>query len=299
MDRPVSAIPQGPPAVVRAGREHAVTLLAELDGPVEGVLADDGRPIEVDAALRAGGEAHLQRALAAAPGTWNGPILGFRSFDGATITAGRTDYFTMLATSDALSAERAAGMPEGPLRTRAVELAGGDPTRSGAGRASVVGVSTLVSLVHGDREWLVLGRRTADLAVSPGLVGTIDGCTEAGADDRPLAANVIREIEEEAPGVVALLGDDPPAAVRRDARLLGVSMNMLRLSPTISVHLRVAAPAPPAPQGLLAPGEFAEAVLVEATPAGLEALWRGEPLLAPPAAGTLALWEARAGVAYL
>ena len=287
--------------VRRFGVEHAAALLARLDGPIEGVLVDDGRSVEVDPVLRAGGEAHLQAALAAAPATWNGPILGFRAFDGATITAGRTDYFTMLATSDALSAERAAGLPDGPLRARAVALAGGDPTRSGAGRASVVGVSTLVSLAHGGREWLLLGRRTRDLAVSPGLVSTIDGCTEAGATDHPLAENVIREIEEEAPGVVALLGDDPAGAIRRDARLLGVSMNMLRLSPTVAVHLAVAAPAPPDPAGLLAPGEFAEAVLVEATPAGLEDLWRNEPLLAPPAAGSLALWEARAGLdrAYL
>lgn len=292
----MSAVP-----VRRFGVEHAASLLARLDGPVEGVLLDDGLPVEVDPVLRAGGEAHLRAALAAAPGTWNGPILGFRGFDGATITAGRTDYFTMLATSDALGAERAAGRPQGPLRSRAVALAGGDPTRSGSGRASVVGVSALVSLTHGGREWLLLGRRTRDLAVSPGLVGTIDGCTEAGATKHPLAENVVREIEEEAPGVVALLGDDPAGAIRRDARLLGVSMNMLRLSPTVAVHLRVAAPAPPDPAGLLAPGEFAEAVLVEATPAGLEDLWRNEPLLAPPAAGSLALWEARAGIdrAYL
>ena len=127
------------------------------------------------------------------------------------------------------------------------------------------------------------------------------GQQRPGATEHPLAENVIREIEEEAPGVVALLGDDPAGAIRRDARLLGVSMNMLRLSPTVAVHLSVAAPAPPDPAGLLAPAEFAEAVLVEATPAGLEDLWRNEPLLAPPAAGSLALWEARAGIdrAYL
>jgi hypothetical protein len=283
----------------RFGTTHQVAVLCELDGGIDDVLRDDGAPIAVDPELAAGGQAHLDAALAAAPGTWNGEILGFRSFGDDVITAGRTDYFTMLATSDALSAERARLGGDGPLRARAVALAGGDPTRSGAGRASVVGVSTLVTVAHGGAEWLVLGRRSGGLAVSPGLVGTIDGCSEPGSTARPLAGNVIRELEEEAPGLVALMGSGAREEIRGRARLLGVTMNLLRFSPSITVGIRIESPRPPVAEGLLSPHEFASAILVEATPAGLEQVWREQHLLAPPAAGALALWERRAGGRYL
>ena len=63
-----------------------------------------------------------------------------------------------------------------------------------------MGLSILLVLTHGAETWLLLGRRTRDLAVSPGLVGTIDGCTEPGATARPLRENVARELAEEAPG---------------------------------------------------------------------------------------------------
>ena len=157
----------------------------------------------------------------------------------------------------------------------------------------MVGVSTLVSVAHGGSEWFVLGRRSRDLAISPGLVGTIDGCSEPGATPRPLADNVIRELEEEAPGLVALMGADGRSEIRGRARLLGVTMNLLRLSPSISVQIRIESARPPVAAGLLAPEEFAQAILVEASRAGLERLWREEHLLAPPAAGALALWERR------
>lgn len=287
------------PPLQRFGVTHSVAVLRELDGDIDGVLVDDGRPIAVDAGLRAQGQAHLDVALRAAPQTWNGAILGFRALDGDTITAGRTDYFAMLATSDALGAELAARGPGGPMRTLAERLAGGDPTRSGRGRASVVGVSTLVTVAHGGAEWFVLGRRSRALTVSPGLVGTIDGCSEPGSTARPLAGNVIRELEEEAPGLVAMMGADARAEIRGRARLLGVTMNLLRLSPSISVQIRIESPRPPVAADLLAPEEFAEALLVEASPRGLERLWREERLLAPPAAGALALWERRAGIDYL
>lgn len=287
------------PPLQRFGVTHSVAVLRELEGGIDDVLVDDGRTIAVDPELRSQGRPHLDAALRAAPGTWNGAILGFRSLEGDTVTAGRTDYFSMLATSDALGAELAARGPGGPMRARAAALAGGDPTRSGRGRASVVGVSTLVTVAHGGAEWFVLGRRSRALAISPGLVGTIDGCSEPGRTSRPLAENVIRELEEEAPGLVALMGSDARAEIRGRARLLGLTMNLLRLSPSISVQIRIESPRAPVAADLLSAEEFAEAILVEASPRGLERLWRKERLLAPPAAGALALWERRAGSGYL
>ena len=280
------------PRLTREGVTHPVVVLRELDGPVNDVLVDDGRPLDVDPGLREAGAAHRDAVLRAAPGTWNGEILGFRALEGDTVIAGRTDYFTMLATSDALRAERERLGESGPLRTAARTAAGGDPLRSGAGRASVVGLSILLVLVRGADTWLLLGRRTRDLAVSPGLVGTIDGCTEPGATARPLRENLARELAEEAPGVVALSGRDA-GALAAGARLQGLTMNMLRLSPTISVEIRIDLPRPPDRADLLSAAEFSEAILVEATRDGLAGLWGGALPLAPPAAGALALWERR------
>ncbi len=278
--------------LTREGVVHPVVVLRALDGAPGGVLVDDGRPLEVDPVLLAAGAAHRDAVVAAAPGTWNGAILGFRALDGDTVVAGRTDYFTMLATSDALRAEREREGEAGPLRTRARAAAGGDPLRSGAGRASVVGLSILVVLTHGEDAWLLLGRRSRDLAVSPGLTGTIDGCTEPGGSERPLAENLARELAEEAPGAVALSGRGAAELVA-GARLQGLTMNMLRLSPTISVEIRIPLPAPPDGTDLLSEAEFAEQALVEATPGGVARLWREGAALAPPAAGALALWERR------
>lgn len=280
------------PLLTREGVTHPVVVLRALDGSPERALVDDGRPLEVDPELLAAGAGHREAVLRAAPGTWNGSILGFRALAGDTVVAGRTDYFTMLATSDALRAERERHGEAGPLRGRARRAAGGDPLRSGAGRASVVGLSILPVLTHGGDAWLLMGRRARGLAISPGLVGTIDGCTEPGASDRPLLENLARELAEEAPGAVALSGREA-GELAASARLQGLTMNMLRLSPTISVEIRIPLEQAPGRADLLSPAEFAEQVLVEATPHGLSRLRGGEPALAPPAAGALALWERR------
>ncbi len=280
------------PLLTREGVAHPVVVLRTLDGAPDGVLFDDGRPLHVDPELLAAGVAHRDALLRGAPDTWNGAILGFRALAGDTIVAGRTDYFTMLATSDALRAERERTGESGPLRSRARAVAGGDPLTSGAGRASVVGLSILPVLTHGDDAWLLLGRRSRALAISPGMLGTIDGCTEPGATARPLLENLARELAEEAPGAVALSGSDA-AELAATARLQGLTMNLLRLSPTISVEIRIPLERPPGGVDLLSPAEFAGQVLVEATPRGVAGLWRHGAALAPPAAGALALWERR------
>jgi hypothetical protein len=266
-----------------------------LDAPLDEVLVDDGEPLDIDPALLAEGRAHLEWVRRAAPRTWNGPILGFRALNGDTVVAGRTDYFTMLATSDALAAEAGTGALVGPMRRRAAAAAGGDPRRRGDGRGSVVGIAVLVRIVHDGGSWLLLGRRRGDLAVSSGLVSTIDGCAEPGTTRRPLAENVFRELAEEAPGLLALAGIDGPRGVRDGARLLGVSLNLLRLSPTISLELPIEVERPPDRAGLLAGDEFTESILVPATRRGLAEAW-ADPRLAPPAAGALALWERRHGL---
>ena len=278
--------------VERFGTTHRVVLVDGVAATLDEALVDDGSPLDVDRSLAAAGAAHLEAVRAASPATWNGPILGFRALVGATVVAGRTDYFTMLATSDALATEATAAA--GPLRRRAERAAGGDPLRRGDGRGSVVGIAVLVRVRAGGREWLLLGRRRRDLALSPGLVSTIDGCAEPGATARPLAENVYRELAEEAPGVLAAAGITGPDGVRGAARLLGVSFNLLRLSPTISLELPVELSRPPRAGELLDGREHAEAILVPATPAGLERLWR-DARLAPPAAGAIALWERARG----
>jgi hypothetical protein len=265
---------------------HPVALLRGPAADLDDALVDDGVALAVDPELRAAGEEHLRAVLAAAPATWNGPILGYRGLRGDAVVGGPTDYFSMLATSDALAAEWPDG---GPQRTRAAALAGGRPETSGAGRASVVGVALVVVLAHGGREWLLLGRRRDDLAIAPSEVSTIDGCAEPTGEPRPLRANLLRELAEEAPAVLA-------AARPPTLRPLGVSLNLLRWSPTLCAEARIALDAPP--EGLSLSGEeFSDALLVPATPAGLERLWTRREPLAPPAVGALALWErARAGL---
>lgn len=265
---------------------HPVALLRGPAADLDDALVDDGVALAVDPGLRAAGEDHLRAVLAAAPGTWDGPILGYRGLRGDVVVGGRAGYFSMLATSDALAGEYP---DEGPLRARAAALAGGRPEVSGAGRASVVGVALVVVLTHGGREWLLLGRRRGDLAIAPGEVSTIDGCAEPTGEPRLLRANLLRELAEEAPAVLACAA--PPLL-----RPLGVSLNLLRWSPTLCAEARIALAEPPRDPEL-SDREFSDALLVPATPAGLERLWTRPEPLAPPAVGALALWErGRAGL---
>ena len=205
-------------------------------------------------ACGSGGAAHRDAVLRAAPATWNGPILGFRALEGDTVIAGRTDYFTMLATSDALRAERERLGESGPLRTAArraggrrsaaqrrrtglgrgaVDPARAHPRRPRRGSCSAAGRATWRSR---RASW---GRSTAarSRARAPG----------------PCAENLARELAEEAPGVVALSGRDA-GALAAGARLQGLTMNMLRLSPTISVEIRIDLPRPPDRADLLSRG---------------------------------------------
>jgi hypothetical protein len=127
--------------------------------------------------------------------------------------------------------------------------------------------------------------------VAPSLLATIDGCTEAVGDADPLTANAERELSEEAPALwerVVRAG-----GLAACARLLGVTSNLLRFTPSLCIEVRVPDAGPGEPE--LAAAEFTRAVTVPATADGLRALWRGDlGDLAPPAAGALALWERHA-----
>ncbi len=149
----------------------------------------------------------------------------------------------------------------------------------------------LVVLGRGAQARLLLGRRRDDLAVAPSLLATLDGCTEAADGADPLTANAERELAEEAPGVwehVRRAG-----GMAACARLMGITSNLMRFSPSLCIEVRVPTADPVDP--VLEAAEFARAVSVPATRRGLDVLWRGElGELAPPAAGALALWERRA-----
>lgn len=287
-----------PDLVRRAGRTHAVVVLSDVEGPLEGAIVDDGRPVEVDPSLLEAGRSHLDRVLARSPATWNGPLLAMRSVDGGVVTAGRSDYFTMLATADALIAEDpldTTGRPR-PMRDRVAALAGGDPCRRGDGRASVVGVTMLLVVEHDGGGVLLLGRRRDDLAVSPGLLATVDGCAEA-ADGDVLVENARRELHEEAPALAARV--EAAGGLGARARLLGITSNLLRFTPSLCIEVRIPAGADDQIPSLDA-AEFGESVLVPATSAGLAALWSGElGSISPPAAGALALWEGHRPGGYL
>ena len=178
--------------------------------------------------------------------------------DGSTVHTTRSGYFAALATGDALRAEwEREGF--GPLRARAHELAGGEPLRSGHGRAASLGLA--VATLHEGR--VLLGRRSQELATDPGHWHTAPSGTLE--PERPLADQVAAELEEE----IGVTGAGP-------AEPLGLGFDLPRLRVELCLSLE------------LYSGEF------ELGEEFVEASWidpRGrwpEPL-APAAAAVLAL----------
>jgi 8-oxo-dGTP pyrophosphatase MutT (NUDIX family) len=216
--------------------------------PCDGVrvVVEDG-PWPVDAALRAGGQAHLQALRAHSPAMHDGRVLAMTRIDAATIHARAAGYFDMVATGDALAADPA-------LRRRADALAGGDPLRRGDGRVAAIGLS-LAAIVPGGR--VLLGRRRADLPLDPGRWHVVpSGMLEPEAD--PIATGLAREAREELG--IALDG----AAVR----ILGLGWDLARLRPEVCAAVELDA-LPPAAGG----DEFdaIQAFAPAAPPAGLTA----------------------------
>jgi 8-oxo-dGTP pyrophosphatase MutT (NUDIX family) len=186
------------------------------------VVLEDG-PWAVDAALRAGGAAHLAALRARVPGMHDGPVLAMTAVHGGIVHARRGGYFDMVATADALAGDPA-------LRARAIALAGEDPLRRGDGRVAAIGLS-VAALVPGGG--VLLGRRRADLPLDPGRWHVVpSGMLEPERD--PIAAAVAREAREEL-GVAI-----DPAAVR----MLGLGWDLARLRPEVCVALRLDAVPP-------------------------------------------------------
>jgi 8-oxo-dGTP pyrophosphatase MutT (NUDIX family) len=177
------------------------------------VVVDDG-PWPVDAALRAGGAAHLAALRRRVPAMHDGPVLAMTAVSGGMLHARRAGYFDMVATADALALDPA-------LRARAIGLAGEDPLHRGAGRVAAVGLSVAATLPDGR---VLLGRRRAQLPLDPGAWHVVpSGMLEPEPD--PIGAAVAREALEEL-GVTA----DPTAV-----RTLGLGWDLARLRPEVCV----------------------------------------------------------------
>jgi 8-oxo-dGTP pyrophosphatase MutT (NUDIX family) len=179
------------------------------------VVIDDG-PWPVDAALRAGGAAHLAALRRRVPAMHDGAVLAMTAVHDGVVRTRRAGYFDMVATADALAGDPA-------LRARALAIAGDNPLRRGDGRVAAIGLS-VAATVPGGR--VLLGRRRADLPLDPGLWQVVpSGMLEPESD--PVAAAVSREAREEL-GVAV-----DPAAVR----MLGLGWDLARLRPEVCVAL--------------------------------------------------------------
>jgi 8-oxo-dGTP pyrophosphatase MutT (NUDIX family) len=179
------------------------------------VTVQDG-PWPVDAALRAGGAAHLAALRRRVPTMHDGPVLAMTAVDGGVVRARRGGFYDMVATADALADDPA-------LRARASALAGDDPLRRGDGRVAAIGLS-VAAMVPGGR--VLLGRRRTALPLDPGRWHVVpSGMLEPEPD--PIAAAIAREGREE-------LGVDvDPTAVR----ILGLGWDLARLRPEVCVAL--------------------------------------------------------------
>jgi hypothetical protein len=144
------------------------------------VVVDDG-PWPVDAAVRAGGAAHLAALRRRVPAMHDGPVLAMTAVTGGVVHTRPAGYFDMVATADALAHDPA-------LRARAAALAGGDPLHRGDGRVAALGLSVAATLPDGR---VLLGRRRAELPLDPGAWHVVpSGMLEPEAD--PIGAAVAR-----------------------------------------------------------------------------------------------------------
>ena len=250
-----------------------------------------------DRALADAGKAHLEELAARTPDLHDGAILALRRLERTgQLRAVESSYFAMLATCDALRAEyleaAASGEVDAPSLARralAHQAAGGDPLRSGAGRAAAIGLSVLVTVPCARGRAALLGRRRDDVALDRGLWHIApSGMLEPSGTGSPALRTALEELREE----VGVSLDDRPAPEDR-LSAMGIGHDLLRLRPEICLRLDLSA-REVAPGGVrLSADEFADQQLVELSREGLDAFWRAHPAdaLTPAAAAALALAE--------
>lgn len=273
--------------VRRAGRTYPAAI-----SPTTPRAALEERPIAVDARLRQAGERYVHALRDAGRRLTDDVVARFSELRHDVLRLAASTYFTTLATSEALRVEYVdavaanPGVPRLPLRAIAHESAGGDPLHSGAGRASHVGVSVVVTFPAAGGRAFAMGRRRDDLAADGGLWDIVPSATVEPTGADPAVTTAVRELREE-------LG----IWLRQNAGgllPLGLGHDLLRLSPEVCFrldlehHPRLAAPLPAA-------SEYAALELVSL--AHLDDFWsgRGPHLLTPSAAAAIALLERSLG----
>lgn len=248
------------------------------------VLVIHGRPLVADPGLLRAGRAYLDSVSAHSPGLHDGAVLAMERVENGVLHVAPSNYYAMLSTCNAVAAEletaRALGLdsqPDLPMRQLASELAGGDPLHSGAGRASAVGVSVVVTVPGASGRALVVGRRQNDLAADPGRWHV---APSGMLEPEGLFDTVRRELDEEL-GVELSDGSH--------LHVLGLAHDLLRLRPEICLRLDLDQWTG-LPASIL---EFDRFALVGIDPDGLSQFWADHPpdLLTPAAAGAVALLE--------
>ncbi len=250
--------------MVRAGRTFPAAVL-----PLPGVRFAVGEPAPLDPGLAAVVAREVTALRAEGARLQPGPTLALERLEGEVLHLRPADFLDHVGVGRAVTRD-----PR--VRARVTELAGGDPLRSGRGRAAALGVSVVTTVRHGGGRAVVLGRRSPDLPVEPGKLHVVpSGMVEPGPD--PVRATAAMELLEE-------LGVAASAFVP-----LGLGWDLRRLTPEALLRLdldldgeEVVAAAPRE--------EFSELVLVD----DLARFWHehGPDELTPPGAAALALCDA-------
>jgi 8-oxo-dGTP pyrophosphatase MutT (NUDIX family) len=284
--------------VQRAGRVYPAALESHGGSPLRLIeLAD--RPLRIDPALRAGGQAHLREVANRSPSMHDGRVLACVATAGFPLICASGGYFDAIATSDSLRTEYLRHVADGersptdldalPLRRLAHEASAGDVLRHGQGRVAAVGVSVAVTIPATSGRALVLGLRSHELATDPDTwhiapSGTLE---PSGAD--PVIDVVERELSEE---LDLRIGTSRELSTRLIP--LGIGYDLLRLRPEICLRLDLRQGDLPRQGLLLASGEFQEQCLVDLSTEGMSKFWASHPprTLTPAAAAAIALLEA-------
>lgn len=274
--------------VKRGGVTYPVAVEAAGVTDPELVIRSHGGLLAVDPELAAGGQGHLRSVARRSPGMHDGAVAVMEHLSDGVLHAGRSGYFAMIATCDALAAEAAGaasweGSPPSqlPLRVRASELAGGDPLHNGAGRAAAIGVSVVLTGSSPAGDGFVIGRRRTHLAADPGRWHIApSGMLEPEGSGEVLIRSVRRELYEE---LGLRLGEHPELSV------LGFAHDLLRLRPEVCLRLDLGDwPGPPPPTE-----EFDAFAVVGTGGDALARFWTTHPpeRITSPAAGAIALLE--------